>query len=119
MTSEAATAAALSAVLLQVNPENVLEVRRVVLDAARRLKTGYTQNLLAAEYVGLCGGDPVSEQAQVAFSDRIAQISDSLAIFGNRLEETGRELSRLARSYGYTDADMDRSFSTLDDGGRR
>jgi hypothetical protein len=119
VTSEAATAAALSAVLLQVTPENVLEVRRVVLDAADRLKSYLTTNLLTAEYVGLCGGDPVSEQARLAFSDRISQITANVSMFGLQLLRAGDQLTSIAEAYGFAEGELAASFTSFDAGWRR
>lgn len=110
MTSEAATAAALSTVLLQVTPENVLEVRQTLYAAARRMNAYVTQSVVGAQYVGLCGGDPVSEQAQAAFSDRIAQISDNVTAFGVQLELAVVQLEKIAASYGYTEAEIKVAF---------
>jgi hypothetical protein len=115
VTSKAATAAALSNVLLQVTPENVLEVRKTLLTAAERLKDYWVQTVVGAEYVGLCGGDPVSEQAAIAFSDRIAQTTDSISVFGIELRRAGEQLSELARAYGYSEAQVEASFKPLDE----
>jgi hypothetical protein len=115
VTSEAATAAALSAVLLQVTPENVLEVRQTLYAAAQRINAYVTQSVVGAQYVGLCGGDPVSEQAQLAFSDRIAQTAENVTMFGVQLEWAVVQLEKIAVSYGYTEIEIKMAFSSRGD----
>lgn len=103
--------AAVRNVHLQVTPDNVLAIRKVLLQESERLLNIANKNMATAQLVGLCGGDPVSAQAQIAFSQRIAALMDRCQQYGLELQTAGASLSDVAKSYGYTEQQIEVSFN--------
>jgi hypothetical protein len=113
MTSSApppSLAAAIANVHVQVTPENVLEVRRVLLSEAENLMNAGVQDIVATKIVGFCGGDPISKQAAPAFSSRIAALVRHYQDYARQLRAAGNALELTARDYGYTEAEILLSF---------
>lgn len=103
--------AAINNVRLQVNPDNILKVRKVFLDEAARIRE-FLQSLQSdGQYVGLCGGDPLSIEAARAFNRRIDRELRQARRYGEQLEAAGRSLEKIARDYGYTEAQIRASFN--------
>ena len=99
-------------VTLQVTPDNVLSVRKVLLEEADRLIRSAKPT--ATPVVGLCGGDPLSRDAQAAFNDRIERLLRTCAQHGNELKSAGAALAATARHYGYTEEQIEASLRSID-----
>ncbi|MGH3566717.1 MAG: WXG100 family type VII secretion target [Pseudonocardia sp.] len=102
--------AAVAAVGMEVDRENVLAARAALLAEADRL-----DDLIAVEQrrglrVGLCGGDPVSPEAATAFNDRIDALLGQCSRYNQDLREAARALDSVARSYGWTEDEIAASF---------
>jgi hypothetical protein len=98
---------------LEVSPDNVLDIRKVMLTcAARMLKYG-GGNAGQTQWVGECAGDPVSKLAAVAFNKRIAIMAQRNWEFGKQLKAAGDSLERIARDYGYTEEQIQASFTSI------
>jgi uncharacterized protein YukE len=95
---------------LQVTPENVLDVRKVLLQEADRLLKAAGPAEMMTQFVGPCGGDPVSQQASIAFGERIAIMAQQCRDYANGLKNAGNSLDQIARSYGYTDEQIQDSL---------
>ncbi|GAY12889.1 hypothetical protein TOK_1442 [Pseudonocardia sp. N23] len=61
---------------------------------------------------GLCGGDPVSPDAMVAFNVRAAALVDSLSLYVRDLQQLATAVAESARAYGVSDEDIARSLET-------
>jgi hypothetical protein len=103
--------AAIESLTLQVDRDTVLQARAALLGEALRLRDAIKFHG-AGITVGLCGRDPVSADAAHAFSERIEGLVDHCARYTNGLESAGALLGDIARSYGYTDAEIAASFAT-------
>ncbi len=101
--------AALSAVSMQVTPANVLQVATILLTEADRLD-GVLQDKMSKAVVGLCGGDPVSPEATMAFNERIRELRTGCQAYNDELRAAGRALQDTARSYGITEEQIAASF---------
>lgn len=86
---------------MQVSRENVLQVRAVILGEVARLSESLrgAKNLKA----GRCGGDPVSEDAELAFTERAQALIDHFFLYVADLELIANALKDSATAYGYTD----------------
>jgi uncharacterized protein YukE len=104
---------AVSNVNLQVTPDNVLDVRKILLQEAERLQRVSGINLTTTQLVGLCGGDPVSQQAQVAFSQRIELRIQQCRDYANELQRAGNSLEQVAKNYGYNEEQIEASFKSI------
>lgn len=102
--------AAINHVRMQVNPENILQVRKLFLEEAERVLAFVTTCEKDTEYVGLCGGDPLSPEAADALNRRIRHELLQARRYGSQLESAGRSLERTAREYGYTEAQIKASL---------
>ncbi len=102
---------ALHALGLQVDPANVLRVRQVLLTEADRLTTGLVWHGPGAK-VGPCGGDPVSQEAMVAFNHRIDGFLDEVRARIQGLRDAAEVLADNARRYGRTEAEITGSFTS-------
>jgi hypothetical protein len=105
-----ALGAAVRNVHLQVTPENVLDVRKVLLQEAERLLNHAQRATAQSQFVGLCGGDPVSQQASLAFNQRIALLVEQCREYGNQLKFAGESLNAVAENYGYSEQQIESSF---------
>jgi len=104
------TAAAIDALALQVNRDTVLQARAGIVDEAHRLQRVLDENNLHAP-VGLCGGDPVSRDAQRAFNERIADLAADCQRHVDELVAGADKLAAAARRYGLTDDEITASFT--------
>ncbi|WP_232662935.1 WXG100 family type VII secretion target [Pseudonocardia sp. TRM90224] len=102
--------AAVADVALQVNRENVLKARAVLLAEADRLDDVIDNNLQHGLGIGLCGGDPVSKDAQKAFNERIDGLVQHCRTYNRDLREAAHALDDVARRYGYTEEEIAASF---------
>jgi hypothetical protein len=107
---------AVSNVNLQVTPDNVLDVRKILLQEADRLLQFGGANTVAAQFVGPCGGDPVSWQASRAFNQRIGLLIQECQQYGKQLLNAGNSLDQVAKSYGYTEEQIEASFKSINPG---
>jgi len=101
--------AAVRALALQVNRDTVLKARAALLAEARRLDLELDQRKLGSE-VGLCGSDPVSPEAAVAFNERIDALVMSCRAYNGHLRMAATALDATARAYGYTDDEIAASY---------
>ena len=102
--------AAVGALALQVNRETVLAARAALLAEADRLDTALRDKHSDLTGVGLCGGDPVSPEAALAFNERISALVTSCLDYNRDLRESAAALDATARTYGYTDDEISASF---------
>jgi hypothetical protein len=102
---------ALDALGLTVTPENVLEVRKVLLAEADRLWRGLDVEGRRCR-VDLCGGDPVSYDAMHAFNHRIEAFLDTVRARVQSLRNAAEVLADAARRYGRTEEQVSRSFTS-------
>jgi hypothetical protein len=110
--SAGSTQAALDSVAMQVTPENVLQARAALLTNAEKIND-YLRSADRAgwQLIGLCGGDPISRQAQVAFSHRIQQHAIQPAEqYVAELLKGAEQLAEVARSFGVTEQRITGSF---------
>ena len=101
---------------LRVSRENVLEVRSVLLGEAERLLHSVRVSSFRLGWVGPCGGDPVSAEASAAFDARIRIVVERCQRYALQLKQAGNALDQIARSYGYTDAQLAASLTSRDPG---
>jgi hypothetical protein len=104
---------AMRSVGLQVNRDNVLRVRSVLLTEAARLLDAVTGPMSDQPWVDLCGADPVSGEASSAFNSRIEMLVERCRQYARQLEKAGHSLDGIARHYGYTEAEIEASFQGL------
>jgi hypothetical protein len=110
---EGSTRAAVDSVAVQVTPENVLQARAALLRNAERIND-HLQTIRGEGWhmIGLCGGDPISEQAQVAFARKIQDHAIQPAKqYVAELLSGAERLARVARSYGIAEQRITESFS--------
>lgn len=91
---------------LQVDPDNVMAVMRVLVAESDRLLDSVRRARLRGPWVGQCGGDPVSRDAASAFNQRIDLLVDQCRRYAEELGRAGHSLARAARDYGHTDAEI-------------
>ncbi len=96
---------------MNVNRDNVLQARAVILTEAEDLMRYMQDEFLNSEPIGLCGGDPISRDAKRLFT---AKIQDNVLAptqqYIQRLQELAEELAGTARSYGLTEQQIADSF---------
>jgi uncharacterized protein YukE len=107
---------AVNNVNLQVTSENVLDVRKILLQEADRLQKYGGQDAVMTQLVGLCGGDPVSQQAAQAFNQRIRQEIQRCQDYARELRNAGNSLDQVAKNYGYTEEQIEDSFKSINPG---
>ncbi|MGD9985822.1 PE domain-containing protein [Pseudonocardia sp.] len=93
-----------SAAGMSVNRENVLKVGAVLLAEADRLDLALSP-VLGVE-AGLCGGDPVSQDAAAAFTERAQLLMKAYQGYIEDLRRQADALQESARSYGYAEAEI-------------
>ena len=97
----------------RVHPDNVLQAHKIMQDAAHRLTDGI-RSLRRELQLEKMGGDPVSREAAVAFTQRMSTAEDSYAArayqFRDELEHAADALRQTALEYGWTDEDIARGF---------
>ena len=102
--------AAVRTLALQVNRDTVLKARAALLAEADRLDTALRDKHSDLTGVGLCGGDPVSPEAALAFNERINALVKSCLEYNQDLRSSAAALDATARTYGYTDYEIAASF---------
>jgi hypothetical protein len=103
--------AAVESLKLQVDRDTVLQARAALLSEALRLRDSIKLHG-AGVTVGRCGNDPVSADASGAFSQRIERLIDHCTRYIADLEMAGAQLGDIARSYGYTEGEIETSFGS-------
>lgn len=100
---------------MNVTPENVLQARAVVLAEAEDLRRFVRDRFGdSVKVVGLCGGDPISREAQILFAQKIREsVIRPTMQYVERLEEIGDQLAATARAYGFTEQQITDSFRGL------
>jgi len=101
---------AMHSVGLQVDRDNVLRVRSVLLTEAEKLRDAVARPMSERPWVDLCGADPVSGEASSAFNARIQILVDHCRQYALQLEQAANSLDRIARNYGYTEAEIQASL---------
>lgn len=98
--------------LLNVTPENVLQARALVLAEAQSFMEHLEMNLgLHKELIGLCGGDPISRDAQYLFNKKIRENAIVPAQqYVQQLQVVARDLADTAKSFGITEQRITDSF---------
>ena len=102
--------AAVAAVAVQVNRDNVLQARKILLAEADRLDLELARKLARPYHIGDCGADPVSPEATAAFNQRIDTLVGHCRQYNQDLREAAKALDATARSYGWTDEEIAASF---------
>lgn len=97
---------------MQVGRGNVLQARNALLGEVGRLRAHLRANIASEESIGLCGDDPVSHDARSAFTERIDGLVQHCWDYTVELEAAAHRLDETARSYGWTDEEIEASFST-------
>lgn len=97
----------------RVHQDNVLQAHKIMQDAAQRLTEGI-EALRRDLRLEAMGGDPVSQEAAVAFTQRMSTADDSYAArayqFRDELARGATALRQTALEYGWTDEDVARGF---------
>ncbi|RTL64277.1 MAG: PE domain-containing protein [Pseudonocardiaceae bacterium] len=88
---------------MAIDRDNVLQVAQILRGEAARLRDAV--NDLDDAKAGLCGGDPVSEEAAAAFNQRSSLLQASFRQYVDDLQALADSVLASARSYGVTDAD--------------
>lgn len=97
---------------MQINPENVLGARRELLAEADRLEREFKWRQDRA-LVRLCGGDPVSRDAMLAFNERIDAFLAGYRAYYGSLRAAADRLAVTAREYGIAEARIEASARDL------
>lgn len=109
----------MAAALMNVNRDNVLQARAVILAEAEDLMR-FLQDKFGPDrlLIGLCGGDPISRDAQRLFTGKIQDnVLAPTQQYIARLQDIAEQLAATARSYGFTEAQIADSFRPAE--GRR
>jgi hypothetical protein len=105
--------AAVAAVAVQVNRDNVLQARNILLAEADRLDLELNR-LIGGNYrIRDCGEDPVSVDATTGFNQRIDDLVGQCKRYNEDLRQAARALDATARSYGWTDEEIAASFQHM------
>lgn len=97
-----------SAAGMSINRENVLKVGAVLLAEADRLDVAIGD--VVGVKAGRCGGDPVSEDAALAFTERAQLLVEAYRGYVADLRRQAGVLQESARSYGYADEEISAVF---------
>ena len=95
---------------MQVNRDNVLRARGILLAEADRLDREMVLLRQRNTYITNCGNDPVSINATPAFNQRIEALMVHCLQYNRDLRDAAYALDATARSYGWTDEDIAASF---------
>jgi hypothetical protein len=92
---------------LSVDAENVLYVRKAILDEYESLLQVLVQETRgSAAYPTPYGGDPVSSDAAVAFPERVAVLLEQCKTHVMSLLAMADKLKEAALAYGYTESEI-------------
>jgi hypothetical protein len=109
--------AAPTAMSLQVNHDNVLQVAVIIRTAADEAKSALL-GLLRFMVVEPCGGDIVSKEAAKAWNARLSGSPESyvgrLAAYVQNVEELADRLQENAQQYGYTEEEINNAFKSIE-----
>jgi hypothetical protein len=95
---------------MQVNRDNVLRARGILLAEADRLDGEMVFLGTRMPPLADCGDDPVSRDATPAFTQRIAALIEQCLQYNRDLREAAYALDTTARSYGWTEEEIAASF---------
>lgn len=99
--------------MTQVNRDNVLQVRNAIKQQMEELhRTLLIANLDAV--VRPCGRDPISADATPQFNNKIRQVLKAHWEHHAELQEAVDRLTDSAYRYGYTEDDLERSFTRVE-----
>lgn len=106
-----ALAKALDDLTLQVNPDNVVSVHKVFRDHARALDDCLTE-LSQSVRIGLCGLDPISEDAASdrSFGGKVQELLTVHRAHQRELVVSAEHLRRVAANYGFTESEIEKSL---------
>jgi hypothetical protein len=99
--------------MMQVNPDNVLDVRKALLTEAEDLGSFLRLNQPGMR-VGDCGSDPVSPKASQIFNEKINIHLKEVNDYVNQLFAAGQQLAQVARNYGHTEGEIAASFKSAE-----
>ncbi|MGI5131841.1 hypothetical protein ACQEVB_33910 [Pseudonocardia sp. CA-107938] len=92
---------------LRVDAENVLYVRKAILEEYEELKATLDQEGQDLGYKShLYGGDPVSADAAIAFPERVSRLIGECHQHVNELLDMATKLEAAAKAYHYTDDEI-------------
>lgn len=97
--------------LLQVNSDNILQVRNAYLAQQERLDDALRTTRNSQSLTGLAPGqDPISTDYAPFFNRRIAIIGSRFEAHAKELREATNRLGEAAREYGLTEGEIEQSF---------
>ncbi|RZT84450.1 hypothetical protein EV383_1291 [Pseudonocardia sediminis] len=118
--------------ITQVTPENVLDVRRVLLQEVVDLQTTIDRYDKQGDYrptgpaatggmgtpgvgfhVGHCSGDPISGPAAISFNRKIDGIVDGCKAYVADLNTAAESLAAIARNYDIAEDAIQTSFASV------
>lgn len=94
---------------MAIDRDNVLQVAQILHREADRLQDSVAERHLMK--AGLCGGDPVSEDAAAAFNERAALLFNSCQLYVDDLRALANSIQASARAYGLSESDIAASLS--------
>lgn len=115
----------------QVTPDNVLAVRKVLMEEVIRLQKTIKQYELPTDYatgptgtatmgtagsgfhIGRCSDDPISGPAQISFNRKIDAVVESCRAYVADLNAAADTLADIARGYQYTEDQIANSFPRI------
>jgi len=109
---EQALAGSLDALGLQVNRDNVLQVRNALKTESVRLNQLMQLHGRGLE-VGECGPDPVSGPAAELFNKKVKALAGQCMGYVQALADAADVLIRSARAYGYNEEQIKASFDAF------
>jgi uncharacterized protein YukE len=101
--------------LMNVTPENVLQARAVIAAEADSFSRYVADHLIGDSHlVGLCGGDPISRDAQDPFNKKIDENALAPAQqYVRVLRKIADQLADIARSFGITEQRIEASLARI------
>ncbi len=97
--------------VIRVTPENVLQARAVLLTEAESFQRFIADNFLHRAAIGLCGGDPISRDAQELFTKKIREnVVTPAHQYVQRLLDLADQLAATARTFGIAEQRIADSF---------
>jgi hypothetical protein len=102
---------------LNVTPDNVLQARAVIVEEAQSLLDFVSTEFRSdRQLMGLCGGDPISRDAQRLFNQKIQETAVQPTLeYIRRLRDIADQLAATARSYGFTEQQITDSLRSSAD----